>query len=342
MTVFVDPDIPANALRQTLYDGNLMILTNVGAVSAFVEHTRRQLEALFRPHDPEFAHEYFDRAEMASMLGSWKPSFIHSDTSKALVCNIVREARLPPDGTYYDVPKPRTSFPLGHLTSGIAYAFPWHRDVWYSAPTQQINWWLPIFPVRDNNSMSFDVESFTRIVPNSSHTFDYYENNTARLRTAAQITQERQARPAALDHHPDQELVVIPAPGAVLLFSGAQLHRSIPNTSGRSRFSVDFRTVDAADLMAGRGAPLLDAHCTGTAIRDFHRVADGREFDERTVRRLFGTPPSGSMLVFDSGSSRPHPGRRQRGGGVVGDGPPAASRPSAARAVTGGDRRGGE
>jgi hypothetical protein len=42
------------------------------------------------------------------------------------------------------------------------------------------------------------------------------------------------------------------------------------------RFSVDFRTVYAPDLMAGRGAPLVDVYCTGTAIRDFVDVADER------------------------------------------------------------------
>ena len=109
-----------------------------------------------------------------------------------------------------------------------------------------------------------------------------------------------QARPGAVDHQPDQELVVLPAPGQVLLFSGAQLHESIPNTSGRARFSVDFRTVYAPDLMAGRGAPLVDVHCTGTAIRDFINVADESRFDEETVVRLFGAPPADAMLVFGS------------------------------------------
>jgi len=92
--------------------------------------------------------------------------------------------------------------------------------------------------------------------------------------------------------------VVLPSPGGILLFSGAQLHASIPNTSGRARYSVDFRTVDARDLLAGRGAPLVDVHCTGTSIRDFHNIEDGRPFDEETVVRLFGAPPSDAMLVF--------------------------------------------
>jgi hypothetical protein len=303
MTIFVDLDLPTEALRQTMYDGNLVILTRLRAVGALVDHTREWLSELFKPYDPERAHEYFDKAEMARMLGSWKPSFIHSERSKALVREIIREAGFAPEVTYYDVPKPRTSFPLGHLSSGIAFAFPWHRDVWYSAPAQQINWWLPVFAAREDNSMSFDLPSFAKQIPNSSATFDSYENNAGRLRTSAQPTQQSQARPAALDHQPTHDLVVLPAPGAVLLFSGAQLHRSIPNTSGRSRYSVDFRTVDLTDLTASRGAPLVDVHCTGTAIRDFHNVADGSPFDEDTVTQLFGTPPPGAMLVFGAGEA---------------------------------------
>ena len=298
MTVFVDPDVPAPTLRQAIYHGDLIVLTHLRSVRQFVDYTREQLVNLFKPHDPERVHEHIDKAEMARLLGSWKPRFIHSPGSKDLIRDIIQEAGFCAKGTHYDVPKPRTSFPVGHLTTGIAYAFPWHRDVWYSAPAQQINWWLPVFAVRDDNSMCFDLRNFDRAVANSSGQFDYYRNNTARLNTASQISDERQVRPAALNYSPVDELAVVPAPGAVILFSGAQLHASIPNTSGRARFSVDFRTVDVADLNAGRGAPLVDADCTGTAIRDFRRVADGAPFDEETVTRLFGVPPTGSTLVF--------------------------------------------
>jgi hypothetical protein len=298
MTVFVDPDYSADDLRQSLYNGNLIILTHLSAVRDFVEYTRDQLVELFKPHDPEYAHEHFDPAQMAKILGAWKPRFIHSDRSKKLVCDIITQAGLPAEYTHYDVPKPRTSFPVGHLTTGVAFAFPWHRDVWYSAPAQQLNWWLPIFAAREDNSMSFDLQNFDQAVPNTSDTFDYYKNNAMRLTTSAQVTRERQPRPGAVDHQPLHDLVVLPSPGAVLLFSGAQLHTSIPNISGRARYSVDFRTVDARDLLAGRGAPLADVYCTGTAVRDFHNIADGSAFDEQTVVKLFGQPPADAMLVF--------------------------------------------
>lgn len=297
-TLLIDPALPGDDLRQRLYDGNLVILTRLRTLAEFVDYTRGELAELFKPHDPEHVHEHIEPAEMASILGAWKPRFIHSEESKKLVRAVIEEAGFQPEQTHYDLPKPRTSFPVGHLTTGVAFAFPWHRDVWYSAPAQQINWWLPVYSARPDNSMSFDLASFDQPVLNTSGAFDYYQNNAVRLTTATQVTAERQARPGAVDHIPAQELVALPAPGGVLLFSGAQLHTSIPNTSGRARYSVDFRTVDVRDLKAGRGAPMVDVECTGTSIRDFRNVADESTFEEETVTQIFGTPPPGVMLVF--------------------------------------------
>ncbi|HEY3941621.1 MAG TPA: hypothetical protein VGL60_03980 [Acidimicrobiales bacterium] len=304
MSILVDPDLDPAELRGVLYRGGVVVLTRLGAVGRLVDHARRQLADLFAPHDPRHAHEHFDAVEMADMLGSWKPAFIHSTTSTDLVRAIVEEAGFPPEGTHYDLPKPRTSFPVGHLTTGIAYAFPWHRDLWYGAPAQQINWWLPVLGADEDNSMSFDLQSFDRQVPNSSGGFDYYQNNRARRDTASQVGHERQARPAALHYRPAHELVVLPPPGSILLFAGAHLHRSVPNTSARSRFSVDFRTVDVADVVHRRGAPAVDVMCSGTSIRDFRRVVDDRTFDEDLVRQLYGPPPSDAMLIFSPGAGR--------------------------------------
>ena len=176
-SILTDPDLAAEDLRQKLYDGNLIVLTRLRALWDFVDYTREELAALFTPHDPEHVHEYIEPAEMARILGMWKPRFIHSEKSKKLVREIISEAGFSPAQTHYDLPKPRTSFPVGHLTTGVAFAFPWHRDVWYSAPVQQINWWLPIFPVREDNAMSFDLMRFDRPVENTSGEFDYYRNN---------------------------------------------------------------------------------------------------------------------------------------------------------------------
>jgi hypothetical protein len=299
-SIIVDPTVPSAELRAQLYAGNLVILTRLQALREFVHYTRDELTELFRPYDPEHVHEHIDPPEMAKILSAWKPRFIHAEQSRKLVRAIVAEAGFEPDDTHYDLPKPRTSFPAGHLTTGVAFAFPWHRDTWYSAPAQQINWWLPIFPVRSDNAMTFDLASFDRAVPNTSGGFDYYQNNARRLTTATGVTREAQARPGAVEHKAAQDLVILPAPGEVLLFSGNQLHASTPNTSGLARYSVDFRTLSVPDLMSGRGAPLVDVHCTGTAIRDFINVNDETSLDEQLVVDVFGPPPADAMLVFES------------------------------------------
>ncbi len=58
------------------------------------------------------------------------------------------------------------------------------------------------------------------------------------------------------------------------MFSAAQLHSSVPNVSGKTRFSIDFRTVHLDDVIAKRGAPNADAECTGTTMRDYFRGSD--------------------------------------------------------------------
>ena len=299
MTVYIDPDFAPDELRREIFAGSLIVLTRLPAVAELVAHTRAELVQLFAPHEPEHVHESLSPAELAAVLGAWKPAFIHSAEAQRLVTSIITEAGLPLEQTHYDVPKPRTAFPQGSLNTGVGFAFPWHRDVWYAAPAQQINWWLPIWPARPDNAMSFDRRYFGREVPNDSDRFDYYQLNAARNSIAQQVTKEVQARPKAVDHNADDELIVLPPPGGILLFSGAQLHTSIPNTSGRTRYSIDFRTVDARDVADGVGAPVVDAYCTGTAIRDFHNAADGSGFDEGMVRRLFGEPPEGAMLTFE-------------------------------------------
>ena len=116
-----------------------------------------------------------------------------------------------------------------------------------------------------------------------------------------------QARPGAIDHKPEQELVILPAPGEVLLFSGAQLHASTPNTSGLARYSVDFRTVYVPDLLAGRGAPLVDVALhrhRDPGLRQRRRREQLRRGDRgEAVRRAAGRRDAGIRQPGDEGLS---------------------------------------
>ena len=124
MNIVVDPDVSSDDLRQQLYTGNLVILTRLQALRDFAEYTREELTEFFRPHDPEHVHEHIDPQEMARILGAWKPRFIHSERSRKLVRAIIAEAGFPAEGTHYDLPKPRTSFPVGSPYDRRRFRFP--------------------------------------------------------------------------------------------------------------------------------------------------------------------------------------------------------------------------
>jgi hypothetical protein len=303
-TVRIDPSVDNKALRELLYKGDLVLLTNLAPVREFVEFARSQLRELFAPHDPEQAHLHYSPAEMARVLGAWKPGFIHHPKSKELTRAIAVAAGFDPSDTYYDVPKPRTSYPEDHLTTGIAFAFPWHRDTWYAAPAQQINWWFPVYDLRPDNAMKFDPQAFDRAVENDSSGFDSYAANRERLTVAKQLGKESRSRPAATNHIAAEELLLLPAAGQVILFSGAHLHASIRNTSGVARYSVDFRVISRLDVEAGIGAPLADVQCTGTMLREFASVATEERLPEEFVRRIAGAPPEDAILLFDETLAR--------------------------------------
>ena len=75
----------------------------------------------------------------------------------------------------------------------------------------------------------------------------------------------------------------------------------MPNTSGVTRFSIDFRTVQLDDLRAGRGARNIDSACTGSSIRDFLRVRDLSPVPDDVVA-LFndGSEQNGELVYADN------------------------------------------
>ena len=54
-----------------------------------------------------------------------------------------------------------------------------------------------------------------------------------------------------------------------LVFSGAHLHATLPQATGRARFSLDVRIVDLDDHARGLGAPNVDKRSRGSSLRDY-------------------------------------------------------------------------
>jgi hypothetical protein len=226
------------------------------------------------------------------ILADLKPRFINHPECKKLIGGLLAEQGCDVEKTYFDVPRLRTMAHGEYLKAGLALQFHPHRDTWFSAPHAQLNWWLPVYAVESDNSMAFHLRYFDEAIKNSSGGYDYEEwNRTGRKQAAMQVKQETRKQP--MPEEPielEPQVRVVPDVGGMLIFSAAQLHSTVPNTTARTRFSIDFRTVNIEDLVEGRGAPNVDSSCTGTTLRDFLRASDLAHLPDDVVAMYDRTP----------------------------------------------------
>lgn len=298
-TVYYDAaDIDVDR-RKMLFDGQLYVFSARSSVRAFASFARQMIEDAFGGLDPELAQYSMPVDRYAEILTELKPRFIHHPESKKHVRAILEEFGCDLEKTYFEVPKLRSSTSDGYLTAGIAYAWHPHRDTWYSAPGCQVNWWLPVFDLAADNAMAFHPRYWAEPVENTSSGYNYYVWNQKYRGSHLKTYTDKDPRPLPA---PTQKIELSPQlrlicpVGGVILFSAAQLHSSVPNTSGRTRFSVDFRTVHYDDLTQGLGAPNLDSACTGTVLREFRSAATLTSLpDEILAKYEDGSETEGSL-----------------------------------------------
>jgi hypothetical protein len=287
MNVLLDTTTDDDRRRTALYGGDVVLFPAIAAAMELVELAREYIADAFAPHDPTVAQYHLPVEEYARILGELKPAFIHDDRCKQLIPRVIEQVGGDPSLVHFDIPRLRTATAHDYLTSGIAYAFHPHRDTWYSAPQAQINWWFPVYEMEADNGMAFHPGYFARGLPNSSDTYNYYRwNLESRASASRHVGTDARVQPRIteeIDLGPDLR-VVVPVGGG-FAFSGQQLHSTVPNRTELTRYSIDFRTVHRGDLEAGRGAPRVDSHCTGTSLRDFLNGVDRSRLPEELIAR---------------------------------------------------------
>ncbi len=306
-SVWMDPPGGDEFRRKVLYDGQLVVLSPTESGRAFCAFARELTEAAFAPLDPRFAQHELPVERFVAILAELKPRFIHHPRAKQLIRDFLEEAGCALDEIFFDVPRLRSMASGEYLRAGIALPFHPHRDTWYSAPQCQINWWLPVYEIQTENALAFHPRYWTHPVPNTSRTYNYYEwNANSRGIAATQIgvdTREQPHAEAPIEADP-QIRILCPVGGAVV-FSGAQLHSTVDNISGHTRYNIDFRTVNLRDLEAGRGAPNIDSACTGTTLRDFVRTRDLAALPTELVDRYDDGSGARGNLVWAPGGAAP-------------------------------------
>jgi hypothetical protein len=286
-TVYFDSSDDEQLRRDRLYAGELYVYSPTEAGKAFCAFAREMCEEAFAPHFPPEAQYHLPVEEYVEILKKLKPGFIHHPKCKELIPALLEELGCNMSETYFDVPRLRTACAGDYLSSGLAYAFKPHRDTWYSTPMSQLNWWLPVYPIESDNAMAFHPEYWDKPIQNSSCLFNYQDwNERGRKGAAQQVKKDTRVQSEALEPVKLQpQFRLITEPGGVIVFSAAHMHSTVPNTSKLTRFSIDFRTVDARDTGQLRGAPNLDGESTGTTMMDYLRGTDLTNFPDQEIER---------------------------------------------------------
>jgi hypothetical protein len=297
--IFIDSQIDDADRRKRLYAGDIFLFSPTPSTLALCDFARQMLEEAFG-EDPQHAQYRMSVEEFVAIFAPLKPKFIHHPNTKKLLQHVLLDTGCDLHETYLDVPRLRGATSDGYLTSGVGYAFHPHRDTWYSAPLCQLNWWLPIYDIESESSMDFHPLYWSQPLENDSHAFNYFEYNATGRKNAAQhVKSDSRKQPRAIrpvDLEPAFRFVG--RPGSIILFSGAQLHSTVPNTSGRTRFSIDFRSVNIIDVLSQAGAPNIDSNSPTSALRDFMRGTDLARLPEELIKPYEQEGLASGELVF--------------------------------------------
>jgi ectoine hydroxylase-related dioxygenase (phytanoyl-CoA dioxygenase family) len=159
-----------------------------------------------------------------------------------------------------------------------------------------------VYDIEPNNAMAFHLRYWDRPLRNGSRDYNYAEwNRVSRVSAAQHIKTD--TRPQPKPEEPvemDPQVRLICRAGGVILFSGAHLHSTVPNTTDYTRFSIDFRTVHLGDVRERRGAHNVDSACTGTTMGDYLRISDLAHLPSDLIESYDREPSATTLVAADA------------------------------------------
>ena len=262
--------------RELVYGGELTVFENVEPMAELCAFADALIREELGTRDPVKAQFERQKDDYLARIGALQKRFREHPEARRLFLAALEQAGVDLERACWDWLYLRV-LPSGErYASGRAAKLGFHRDTWSSNVYAQTNWWAPIYGITPGRGLALYPEYWSRPLKNTSAGWDLEEIRARR----------RAGEPVALVPEPDEpvdtrsETRLAPEPGALLCFSGAHLHASVPNTTGVTRFSVEVRTVDSGDAALGRGAPNVDGAAPRVALNWFHRVRDGLPLTE--------------------------------------------------------------
>jgi hypothetical protein len=272
-------------LRDAIYTGAIFLETQLKTAQQLCELAKDSIaQVLGQGTDPRLVHTLMPVKEFVQVVSRIKGQFTNSAQAKEIIRDFIVELGEKPADYLFDVPRLRVVPHYDYLHAGVSYAYKPHRDTWYGSVQCQLNTWTPVFGVTPDTTMSINPEYFSVPVENSSVDWRLADwINNERWKASQTLNEETRVHPVPLEGiNTSNELRIGLNGGEIIVFSGAHLHGTVPNRSGQTRFSTDFRLMHVEDLKAGRGAVNVDNGCSDpeAGFKDYFYADSFNRFQE--------------------------------------------------------------
>lgn len=265
---------PNQAVRNSLYDGEIYLVPANAQSSTFVQAVlKKVIDELGSEY--RAVHEELSNDEFFARIGRLRKTIYTSPEFHQQVNRVIQSLGFDLDSQAYDPARMRVVAHNGHLQSAAAPIYYGHRDTWYSNHQATITWWIPLHDVVAEETFEFYPDDFARPVANNSEIFDFdawvSKGQEKRIGWQNKETGKTAGYPSLQESPQGKAIPVVARAGDLLLFSGQHLHQTRYNESERTRFSLDFRTVDLTDVEKGLEATNVDNRSTGSSLIQFIR-----------------------------------------------------------------------
>ena len=260
--------------RKSLYDGKIFLISSNKATEEFVAAV---LEVVIEALGDNFreCHKAFSNDEFFSRVGRIRKAVYASGEFHKYVNRVIESLGFDLQNQAYDPARMRVVSHDGHLNPAAAPVYFGHRDTWYSNHQAMLTWWIPLHDVFAEETFEFYPDYFAKHVENDSEIFDFDSwvsgGQEKRIGWQKKDTGKTATYPSLKEKVSGQKIPVVANAGDVLLFSGQHLHQTLPNVTGQTRFSLDFRTVDLNDVENKIEAVNVDNRSTGSSLVQFIR-----------------------------------------------------------------------
>lgn len=268
MNVYVNQLQKKPDFRSKIYAGDIFLNTDLQAPAQLCAFGKESISAAFDGEtDHQALHTMMPVEEFVRLVTRLKGQFTNCLDVKEMIRSFVLEIGADPQEYLFDVPRIRVVPNYNYLHAGVSYAYKPHRDTWYGGCDAQINTWMPIYTIAPDQTMMINPAYFATPVKNTSPDWNL-DNwiNVQRPLAKDNVTEEVRVHPVPMEEISQAgEIRIAANAGEIITFSGSHLHGTVPNYTGQTRFSIDFRLIHIQDLLAGRGALNVDSGVTDTS-----------------------------------------------------------------------------